>query len=441
MKAKLFEVYAFRVLVFASFVFLLAGCGEKNESAASGNSSNTQGISEITLSSYYDSPFLDEAAKIFSEQNPDTPVKINIYKPVDGAEDKDAIEMYVTYINTALASGSADDILIMSNLPYYRYGESLADLMPYMQNGFPERDYFSELFEALDENGKRYTLPIDFSMEIFAFHENYAEHFGDSVSFAACNSIGKNLIDNLGGENDFKLFGYDGFQLFFAALNTNYHRFLDFPGKKSNLQNGDFLQMFKDFKDLENGGYIPTSQDFFDGNIPENYLVQYSAVVDLQLLAGYSKPFTKTALATGEGGEVYFSAYTQLGINDASKNKDAAWRFVEFLLSEQMQSSPQQIALPVNKNAMRFAVRRKLEEINQTRKENGEFVNEDLTSLTNSVTEKIESYVSKVEYYGYYEPIVTNVIFEEGYNFFLGNVPAEEVVNIIDNKIRLYLAE
>ncbi|MDR1687551.1 MAG: extracellular solute-binding protein [Clostridiales bacterium] len=444
MKMKLRETNAFRILIFAALIFILAGCGGKTEPSVSAPSENNAGQpvkGEITLTTYYEDAFLNEAAKIFSEQNPDTPVKINVYKPVDGANDTDAVEMYVTYINTALASGTADDILVMSNLPYYRYSDSLTDLAPYMQTGFSEQDYITRLFKVLDENGKRYTLPIDFYMEMFAFHEDYAEHFGSTISFSACNEIGRNLIDNLGGTQNFSLYNYDGFSLFFNAFSVNYHRLIDFPGKKSNLKNGELLKMFNDFKNLENDDYIPTSQEFFDMEIPDNYLAQYSSTANLTLLIGYDKPFTETALITGEGGEVYYGTFTQLGINDSSKNKEAAWQFVAFLLSEQMQSSPQLPALPINKNALRQSTKRELEEMNQTRKANGMYINEDLDSLTNAAAEKIESWASRAQYFSYFEPIVTNVVFEEGYDFFLGNSSAEDVINIIDNKISLYLAE
>jgi len=422
-----------RFMLLLIIVLVVSGCAGRDNG----------GSRAVTISICYEDPFLEESVKLFNRLEPDTPVELNMFKPANDGDSLD--KMYLNFVSTALMSGKADDIIVMSGLPYYKYYDMLTDFTPYIENAttLTADDIYPSLLGALRVDGKLFMLPVNYSIDILAFHDDYVEYFAaeNGISFKTCNTVGRELLDKDSGLNKMSLYDQDGFQMFFWKLKNNYERVIDINKKEKNLNSDELLAMLEEYKDLEDKGYIPTAADFWAGNIPEKVLVKYDSISNLALILGYEEPFTGATAVTGDDGAVYFSSYLMLGINSASANKETAWRFIQFLLSEDRQNSPQLSDLPVNKTDFIKNARFRIEAAGQLRKEERKPFYGDIDAMTREYTEKVVKWTGQVRYYSYFEPIITDMIFSDGQRLFLENVPARDVAGSINNKVKLYLNE
>lgn len=135
---------------------------------------------------------------------------------------------------------------------------------------------------------------------------------------------------------------------------------------------------------------------------------------------------------------------SSLSINRASDNKEGAWAFIEFLLSDDIQTSLSNntlyTRLPVKKESYYRAGQEQVDNptsfiINSLGVEAG----------TEGVTkEQVQEYASLLEHSmidNYNTKPIIKIIEEETDAFFLGEKTMEEVNTIIQNRVQLYLNE
>lgn len=397
-----------------------------------------------TIAVYNESAFLSEAVALFNQANPDTPVRLNVFSAPRAADENARIEMFVNYMSTAFMSGSADDIVVFTNLSFHQYFDMLTDLTPLMEQSdmFRADDYFTNLFRALQSDGAQFILPIDFNVDVVAFNEVWAKHFDTSngISFMEANITGVALLNQLGLELDdgrnIGLYDFDAFPMFFNTLNSNFNQYIDLVGGQSRLNSDSFVEMLEMYRYLEQRRFIPSMQDFMEGFTFDETIIRLSDIRDIRLLVGLEEPFTNVTALAGTGGEVYFTSHIILGLNDMSQNKDTAWAFIEFLLSETIQSSLSLPALPVNRNAFRESAYKTIDNYLRLQGQGG-----NAEMFTAMYAAKVEEVTSLVGYFRYYEPVITNILLDVGMDFFFGNQTARDTADIMHNRVSLYLNE
>jgi|GEM_PF-4120614 len=422
-----------KMVLMSALLLLLVGCA--------GGNANDSGI-YTTIATYNESAFLSEAVTMFNQMNPDTPVRLNVFSAPRATNENARIEMFVNYMSTAFMSGNADDIVVFANLPFHQYFDMLADLMPFMEqsNMLQSDNYFTKLFRALQSDGRQFILPIDFNVDVVAFNNAHAEHFNtqNGISFMEANRTGVALLDHLDGNHNIGLYDFDAFPMFFNTLNSNFNQYIDLIGGQSRLNNDSFVEMLEMYRYLEQRRFIPSMKDFMEGFTFDETIIRLSDIRDIRLLVGLEEPFTNVTTLAGTGGEVYFTSHIILGLNDMSQNKDTAWVFIEFLLSETMQQSLSLPALPVNRQAFQESAYMTID--NYLRLQGAPVVG-NTEILTQMYVAKVEEVTGLVRYFRYYEPVITNILLDVGMDFFFGNQTARYTADIMHNRISLYLNE
>ena len=146
---------------------------------------------------------------------------------------------------------------------------------------------------------------------------------------------------------------------------------------------------------------------------------------------GYGGDFAEVAGYPNQSGKPYYllECTTPLGMNTASKNKEGAWAFLEYLLAEQYQS--QLVGFPVRQDS--FDRHMALEEryngylIIDLSEEERDFIR----YMVDNAYWPDASYTKEFMY----------IINEETEAVWVGDKPAEEGAKIIQNRIALFLSE
>jgi multiple sugar transport system substrate-binding protein len=453
---------------------------------------------EITISCYdtmtYKS-FLEDAAKLFEEKYPGTEVNVETFSAMpeistseqDGGtmtavqieDDPQGRADYINKVNTSLMSGEGADIYAMDVLPIHKYAESgqLENLDTYMDSDpdFNREDYRENLLEAIRYKGGTWFLPMDYTFDYYAYDstlisEEQAEAFGTGSAFSA-----QQLIELAGPlyDGEAKLFNSPDYVkgieagMFGQLLKEAYSSFVDLENKTANFNDGAFAELLSAVKEYGELGYIPqgvTGQEnvgmFMQGKPQEqterfffkpknNFTLsqQVSKALGLNMMmaiagagGGIEDDDKVAGIQADNNGNVPFDFQQAYGINADSDNKATAWAFLKFLLSEEMQLSTQllPLSLPLNN-----AAREKKAElvVSGAFMGLGKELDEDQKEMLSQYTEAVEQLSDQINSYRIEDIIVNDMIAAEVSYFFDGTKTAEEVADVLQNKVDLYLNE
>lgn len=165
----------------------------------------------------------------------------------------------------------------------------------------------------------------------------------------------------------------------------------------------------------------------FSGNLPHWAAVNDDAVEAGMVLAGYPS----------ENGMVPILQTHVIAVNAASENKEGALQFIEFLLREENQVLVEQDNfLPVHRGA--------LEKVMELQRQEPYAVDPDTRESlypSEEQTERFLYYLNGAKPEPYRTDKVVAIIIEEAESYFAGDKSIEEISSIIENRVRLYLAE
>ena len=452
---------------------------------------------EITVSCY-DSviyrAFLEEAAKLFEEQYPGTRVTIECFSEMpeiktfeqDGAyvtsivqaEDPQGRADYISKVSTALMSGKGADLLAMDVLPVYKYAESgqLENLADYMEQDpeFEKSDYRENILAAVASDDGTWFIPLDYSFDYYTYDSTLidgqqAAGFGADRAFTAGQlvEIGRAAFD---GENKILsapayLEGGGG-DLFTQLFKENYRHFVDMDTKSANFTDGEFKSMINCVSELAAGGYISggikmtenpeelmlsameSPSDRFLFKAKNNFsLVQETypdrgttmMIATSNVESGIETDDEIAGIGSDEDGVVPFACGQAYGINSNSLNKETAWAFLKFLLSYEIQGSPSLslISLPVH---------------NQARQDKAGILYSMLLAeggeLDATQAQGLEEYISTVETMSdqmnghmFMDVTIQDIVMQEVAYFFDGTKTADDVCQVLQSKVELYLNE
>ena len=452
---------------------------------------------EITVTCY-DSviyrTFLEEAAKLFEEQYPGTKVSIECFSEMpeiktyeqDGAyitaivqeEDPQGRADYISKVSTALMSGKGADLLAMDVLPIHKYVESgqLENLAEYMEQDpeFEPADYRENILKAAAFNNGTWFMPLDYRFNYYTYDTTLidgqqAAGFGADKAFTAKQlvEIGRTVFD---GDNKIMsapaYLEAGGEDLFTQMFNENYRHFVDLETKSANFTDGEFKTMIETVSELAAGGYITKGIKMADNpeelmlsatESPTNRFVfkakdNFSLIQETYPESGMNMMITTSGAEAGieaddeiagiradEDGIVPFTCEQAYGINSNSPNKVTAWAFLKFLLSYEIQASPSLslISLPVH---------------NQARQDKAGSVYAMLLAeggeLDAIQTRGMEEYVGIVEAmsdqvngHTIVDVMIRDMVMQEMNYFFDGTKTADDVCQVLQSKVELYLNE
>lgn len=453
---------------------------------------------EITISAYDTmqyKAFLEDAAKLFEEKYPGTRVNVETFSAMpeiktSGQGDKKMVvaqiqddpqgrQDYINKVNTALMSGEGADILAMDVLPIHQYADSgqLENLAAYMEADpqFSRADYRENILDAIEYKNGTWFLPMDYTFDYYAYDSTLltgeaASGFGTGSAFTSGELV---ALAEPAFDGSSRLFNTPHYQkgngggMWGNLLAENYTSFIDIQNRTANFDDGSFAALLETVKQYSEQGYIPkgstgqkdagemirqpkeASADrfFFKPKNAFNLISLFTRNLGMRMnvmaegdTMAIGDDDEIAGIAAAADGSVPFTYEQAYGINANSQNKETAWAFLKFLLSEEMQlsTSLRPTALPILNSARDKMMETRLTSMME---QQGQSLNEAQLEAIAGYNEAVEQLSDLINAYILEDTVINDMISAEVQFFFDGSKTAEEVANALQNKVSLYLNE
>jgi multiple sugar transport system substrate-binding protein len=313
-------------------------------------------------------------------------------------------------------------------------------------------------------------MPLSFGFSFYTFDKEKA---GDN----ARNALqAKNMFtyDELIGlaegarAGDTILFGFRGAQVALLSLlrETGFEQYVNLETKTANFAGGQFAALLDKFKNQGSAGYFQpeitsiekVAQDFAEMQrrlfYTEKLSMECSYIFypmdEMDVPGGMPEPGEIVGLLTDGSGRASFDNRQSLIMNANSQNKQLAWEFIKFMLSEEMQTSSNLADIPVNLAAFTEHTKLNLIKFPNYVAEGDDYIVDGYQDMTD------EKFVAAYEeFVKIYTPFVdalnaTNLMTDrtiremietETALFFEGARSAEETAAALQSRVQMYLDE
>ena len=395
---------------------------------------------EITISCLFEEEFLSAAAEQFMKRYPDIKVTVNSYKESSG---ESAVEDYRTYLNTKIMTGKAEDILLTGFLPITKYSEMgiFEDLSGYIQKTpeLNDENYFMNVLQAAKEDsGEIYIVPYMARFDTLAFSaELMSEHSGiendiRGICFGTAMDLAKQLVDETDKSNAF-LIQMNEVSYAHYLIKDSIGQFIDVDSKKVNLDSAEYIALLESVKALSEKGYFDSEIDFY------NMEYYFAAECDYDVQAAYYSMDTKGGTnhcmpLTDAEGRTLMKSNSCVAINSASENKDLAWEFIRYLLSDETQTSPTFHGPTVSRKGLEAAAERYYAFYKEGNGGAGFGSQAEYKAI-------LESWVEQINGCDTLDSSITDLIDEENSKYFSGQQTAEDTARRLQRQLEQYFNE
>lgn len=407
----------------------------------------------LTLSVPASNRMIDVAVSKFNKENPG--YQINVKEAGNPNRKGSYDEQYINTLSTELMSGLGPDILSVEGLPYEKYAVKgmLADLSELMKDdtGFSMDDYYTNLFRAMETDGKLFAAPV--SVSGIAMLSNRKLFTEKNITFDPAtwtwNDFSK-MIDPSAGSGIYAITPDTANILLMSA----YGRFVDVKNKRASFENGEFEQMLEMAKSFgmdpeksSNDGFVPLFETasrarvLFSPQVIGDFMILSASKV---LLEGEFDVHNMPSPDEAQKGGA-FRCNEAFAINGSTRYRDKAWAFIRILLSDEIQSLDELKGFPVRKKALREKVDRnnKLLTADGLSTMVGIGSGEPVSPVALSEEEitRILNFMEGVTVYCHMDNKILDMIQAETASFFSGKKSAADVAKTLQQKVGLYLGE
>nr|WP_285891187.1 extracellular solute-binding protein [Paenibacillus pasadenensis] len=358
--------------------------------------------------------------------------------------DPAAVEKHVALVNSELMNGNAADLIMVDTLAYTKYADKklLADLQAYMtkEKGFNPDDYYMNIFDALKYKDGLYAITPNAIANIWFGNQDRIKDLKLDPNSWTWAQFSEQLsgLAKKGGDPVMQYLPPEYFAN--ERISENIDQFMNLNEKKASFDSAEFIGLLNEIKSYyDNKIFVEPDMNGKTGmgkaiKMGEK-MNSKEAFINLKLTSFGSLSFGETWFAkpqifappteqNSKGNS--FTAGMLLAMNEKSKNKDQAWDFLQFLLSDEMQSEPDLFGLPVNKKTAEAQISGLAEGENK---------------LSPEYLEKAKEIMPQLTRFGGMEPKINDIVMEETALFFKGEKSAEDVAKALQNKITLYMEE
>lgn len=247
--------------------------------------------------------------------------------------------------------------------------------------------------------------------------------------------------------------------------------FIDWDDRTCSFGGGEFTDLLKDLKALSGYSYeavdeSATTAELVRGKTYLSLMVNFGMDSGMygyrNIVGAFGDSYEIAGMPTADGSLKYsMTYYDQLyGMNAASGNKEGAWAFLEYLMSEEYQqpnppnliqgyNSPLGSLFPARKDALERGLQANIDYVTDP----DEKVHYNINQYTKERTEGYEGFTEEDKqavlriidnsYRMFFEHDYTllNILTEETEPFFQGQKSAEEAAKIIQSRVSLYVSE
>ncbi len=420
------------IIVLILMTFLFCSCGKSNNDAAP--ILNENGKEEIVLSISRMPAYMENVIVNYNKQSDKYEIVIR-----ECPEDISVYD-FRRNIQLEITTGKGPDILFFTSF-------TDCNMFPCAEDGYlmDVTDFLNEQTDIIDiakgyteVDGRIYAVPINMAIHTVCTFERYDTEQKDNT-LKYWMTLTEDTNTEYGRKNASLLemlgVGVNGIQLF-----------VDEEKGKSNFEQQEFIELlefakkygYKNIGETISERVASGKQIFWEINIQDfqQFWFQEAAFQELPSYIGFP---------TDEGGRHKLSCLSY-AINNASKHKDGALDFLSYLLTDEQQriSFIGGQGFPVRESVLTKLWEEAIKEPYTGDKETIGYESRGVYYEPRKMKEEEEAIFWEMlnnPLYNYFYNSIGEIVEEETQPFFEGKKTAEEVANVIDNRVQIFLYE
>ena len=416
---KLRRVIAVAVISLLMAVFVLTGCGKGEE----------QGPIILT----YGTLNLDfEIADWIDEWNQSQEVyRIEIKE----YEDSDVGR---TQLNNEIVSGHGPDILDLSDINVANYISKgiLTDIYPFLDAGGEvlRDDLVLNILGTYEQDDKLYGIPLGYRFETLL---GKTELVGEASDWTTDKMT--RMTQALAAD-EYLLDSLAPLGLLRAVLATDMGSYVDWEKGECSFDGERFRNLLELAASIDLTYLTQEELDekLADGSVLLNR-VYISSVKDYQSsidqFAGAEVSWV--GFPSGDGGKAVLYDRMPVGITESCRDKEGAWQFVSSLLGERFQRHHLKFVFPIRLDILQESFQEAMEEKDPEKYLGGE----PPRAATQEEIDILFEGISSAQSSRIFDPNIWNIIQEDVEAYFEGSKTIEEVMDLIQGRVSIYVSE
>lgn len=408
----------------------------------------------ITLGMIYSSTDTNRAVINFNKSSDTYRIQVIDYSQTGSGEEYQDI---INRFNNDLTSGNGPDIFDLSNLNMKMLAQKgiIEDLNPYLEKDedIHKEDYFASVLNAFSADGRLCSIPDSVYINtVIGKTSDVGEKPGwtldDLMALVESKPEGTEVFDYATREYILQM-----------CLMFSFDEFVNWETGECNLNGEDFIKVLEFANRFESQEKYQYDEDApsTPSKIQDGTLLlmstSFSSVQDYQMYrAMFGEPVTMIGYPTISGSGNALSGQNCFAINANSKNKDAAWQFIKSFLTPEHYENSDVWGFPTlisayNKVNEEYMTPEYYED------ENGEQVEQskggwgwddfdiDLYAAKQEEVDAITDLINSCDRSYSYDTQLMEIINEEAAPFFEGQKTVQDVADIIQSRVKMYVSE
>lgn len=394
----------------------------------------------------------------FNKSNQEYRITIKDYSSYNSSEDWNA---GATKLNNDIISGQMPDIMVLSNMSNYSNYISkglLADIGKLLEEDaeLGQLEYLSNVREAYSVDGKLYAVVPSFCVRTMIAKKSLVGE-PETWTMEDVNRVLATMPEGATAFGDMIRGTYLNYMMTYGG-----NDFVDMATGKCNFTSQSFIDMLEYAKNLPAEYTDDYWQDYdytyYESQYRENRTLLYDLYISdissckYQIKGYIGEDISFVGFPTADSnGSVITSGNSIFAISAKSKNTEGAWQFVRQFLTEEYQNSQENYCLPVLKSAFLEKAKKATERPYWTDEDGNKEYYDDtwyingeeviLEPFTQEEVDKICEFIYSVNRTDYYNQDILNIITEEAEAFFTGQKSVQEVAEIIQSRVQIFVNE
>lgn len=413
------RVTAVTVISLLMAAFFLAGCGKDEE----------QGPVILTYGTLNLDIEIEQWIDEWNQSQEDYRIEIKEYEDSDTGRTK---------LNNEIVSGHAPDILDLSSINVANYISKgiLTDLYPFLDAGgeVSRDDLVPGILETYAQNNKLYGIPLGYRFETLL---GKTELVGEARDWTTGKMV--QITKNLASD-EYLLDSLAPLGLLRAVLAADMGSYVDWEKGECSFDGGKFRSLLELAAsiDLTFLTQDELNEKLADGSVLLNR-VYIGSVTDYQSgieqFAGAEVSWL--GFPSEDGGKAVLYDRMPVGITESSRNKEGAWQFVSSLLGEEFQRYHVKFVFPIRLSILQESFHEAMEEKDAEMYLGGEpprpATQEEIDVLFEGICSAQSDKI--------FDANIWNIIAEDVEPYFEGSKTIEEVMDLIQGRVSLYVSE
>lgn len=437
-------------------------CGKDNEeindSQESTNEQNSFGKTEITLGMpAFNNQFFPNISK-FNDSSKDYVIKtVDYSKLVD--DDADGTKA-MNQMKTDLVTGSAPDIIILNSIYMMDFVNTGAftDMYELMEqyDGVKKSDFIPNIIEGFEVNGKVPAISYGFFIDTAVAKTELVGVDKENWTPAEAMEVYYSMPDGMSFCANFSETSLADYMMKKSADSS-----VDLANYTCNFTNGEFAKLLNFCRDnpvrTEYESEISSGSSYFSENqlailnnkqlIAETEIRNFGQDIGNELWTNFGgEDITFVGYPSESGCGALTSSLWMFGISKDCENKEAAWQFINYMLSSDFQKSvsKENSGLPVIRSVLDGFLENKDREdsasIYYSRLyDGGEYPEGEY--ISDETVQKLYDYILSVDFDPYRSVEIDDIVKEEYSAVIAGEKSGEECADILQSRVSIYLSE